>query len=302
MKNPQRLKGDGDPFVEKILGSWHDEGPTQTAREDAWSGLASQLGAVTTAAGVGAAGHAGEGVAAGAAGKASVVSEAATSAAATGTTAGLVSKGATWAATGAIKWLAVAAVASGAVATVWVTRSPSESSVAATPQAVPTAESTRSMSRPSGMSAPVAAPAPAAQVPEALDRPTRGAADELKTRGERAGSPSTAPATWATTTASTSQPLAADDRSIGLQVSLLDGARAALAAGETREALRVLDDYDTRFPSGALSQEARVVRVRVLLVAGDRTQAQAVGKRFVLEHASSPYATQMKQILGDAIE
>ena len=44
------------------------------------------------------------------------------------------------------------------------------------------------------------------------------------------------------------------------ELRLLDPARAAIARGDSAQALRLLDDYDRRFPDGSLQREAKVLR------------------------------------------
>ena len=48
---------------------------------------------------------------------------------------------------------------------------------------------------------------------------------------------------------------------LGEQVSALDAARRALAAGDAPAAVGALDDYAVRFPDGALVEEAQALRV-----------------------------------------
>jgi hypothetical protein len=88
-------------------------------------------------------------------------------------------------------------------------------------------------------------------------------------------------------------------RALGEQVASIDRARGALAAGNPAEALRIVDEYDAKFPEGMLSQEATILRVEALVKEGDRPAAVAVGQRFLAAHATSPHAARVKQLLGD---
>lgn len=50
---------------------------------------------------------------------------------------------------------------------------------------------------------------------------------------------------------------------LGEELRLLDAARAALASGAPKEARRLLERYDARFPAGQLHREARVLERRL---------------------------------------
>ncbi len=85
---------------------------------------------------------------------------------------------------------------------------------------------------------------------------------------------------------------------LGEQVSALDSARRALAAGDAASAVRQLDDYEARFPGGALVEEAEVLRVEALLAEGDRASAARVGDRFLSAHPNSPHAARVRALLA----
>jgi hypothetical protein len=86
-------------------------------------------------------------------------------------------------------------------------------------------------------------------------------------------------------------------RELGEQVASLDRAGRALAAGEAAEALRLIDEYQARFPTGSLLQEATVVRVDALLALGRRADATAVAATFLSSHPTSPYAAKLRRRL-----
>jgi TolA-binding protein len=90
------------------------------------------------------------------------------------------------------------------------------------------------------------------------------------------------------------------DPALGEQVSALDRARRALGDGDSAGALRQLDDYESRFPRGALVEEAEVLRVESLLASGDRASAARVGGRFLAAHPDSPHAARVRALLGQA--
>jgi hypothetical protein len=93
----------------------------------------------------------------------------------------------------------------------------------------------------------------------------------------------------------------ADDDGLGAEVAVLDGARQALAAGETTKALATLDSYERTFPRGVLGQEAVVLRIEVLVAAGKVDGARAVADRFLAAHPSSPHATRIRHLLGEPV-
>jgi hypothetical protein len=89
-------------------------------------------------------------------------------------------------------------------------------------------------------------------------------------------------------------------RGLGEQVVSLDKARTALNAGDSAEAIRLIDDYETRFPNGSLSQEATILRIEALSKLGKRSEAAELGARFVAAHPSHPYAAKLERLLGAA--
>ncbi|MEO8905562.1 MAG: hypothetical protein ABI488_23850 [Polyangiaceae bacterium] len=76
-----------------------------------------------------------------------------------------------------------------------------------------------------------------------------------------------------------SAPSASD---LSAQVTLVDAARAAIAAQYFSEALRLSDQYRARFPNGELGPEAELIAIEALAGTHERTQ--------VLERAASFFA------------
>ena len=87
---------------------------------------------------------------------------------------------------------------------------------------------------------------------------------------------------------------------LGDQAALVDRARAALASGDAATAARLADEYDARFPSGVLGQEATVVRIQALVMRGDIASARVLGERFLAENGASPHAARVRRLLGIA--
>jgi outer membrane protein assembly factor BamD (BamD/ComL family) len=81
-------------------------------------------------------------------------------------------------------------------------------------------------------------------------------------------------------------------------VAALDRARSALRDGNSIEALRLVDDYEARYPAGAFLQEAEAVRIEALIKQGDSSGAQAAATRFLTRYPSSPHAARIRALAG----
>lgn len=110
----------------------------------------------------------------------------------------------------------------------------------------------------------------------------------------------TAPAAAApsTTTVKPAAP-AAGASSIEREVELLDVVKAKLGSGATAEAAKALDGYDAEFPSGALRPEGTVLRIRTLLLQGNRAAANALAEDFLQKHPGSVHAKRIRALLAD---
>jgi len=64
-----------------------------------------------------------------------------------------------------------------------------------------------------------------------------------------------------------------------LNLLTIDRARSALAGGDAVVAVQAVDDYDARFPGGALAQEAAVLRIEALVKLGRLDEAKAAAAR-----------------------
>lgn len=85
--------------------------------------------------------------------------------------------------------------------------------------------------------------------------------------------------------------------SIDAELALLRRARQAIASGDSGAALSALREHDAEFPNGPLRQEATLLRVRALVLAGDIRSARAVAEPFVEAHPSSHYAKELRQLV-----
>jgi hypothetical protein len=86
---------------------------------------------------------------------------------------------------------------------------------------------------------------------------------------------------------------------VAREVKLLDAARAALVAGDTAKALRLLHTLE-RVPARALVPEATVLRVRALLADGRRAEAQRVTEQFSARAPSAPQANVLRQLIANS--
>lgn len=94
--------------------------------------------------------------------------------------------------------------------------------------------------------------------------------------------------------ASEANPLA---RSLELEVRALDRARQELAAGNVPRALATLAQYQRDFANGTLLPEAVFLRVRALIAVGQRTEAGALGQRFLSTRSTDADTRKLRQLL-----
>jgi hypothetical protein len=83
-----------------------------------------------------------------------------------------------------------------------------------------------------------------------------------------------------------------------LEVAQLDGVRAALGSGRTRQALRALDEYAAKFPRGALQLEATLLRVRTLERAGRFAHAAELARGALELPGSERYRSELARVAG----
>jgi len=88
------------------------------------------------------------------------------------------------------------------------------------------------------------------------------------------------------------------DLNLSPELVCLDLARRAIAAREPARALDILDDYDTRFPEGALRSEATMLRIEALIAAGRRPDAARLGAAVLASAPDSPYAARVRSLIG----
>jgi RNA polymerase sigma-70 factor, ECF subfamily len=74
------------------------------------------------------------------------------------------------------------------------------------------------------------------------------------------------------------------------ETRLIGEARRALAKGDAREALALLDEHATKYPKGTMTVDARALRVRSLCAIGRTDDARAAATALADEYPSSPSA------------
>jgi outer membrane protein assembly factor BamD (BamD/ComL family) len=82
------------------------------------------------------------------------------------------------------------------------------------------------------------------------------------------------------------------------EIRLIDRARAAMRGGAPEQALDELKIYARRFPRGSLSQEAFVLKLEALKMAGQRERAESMARRYLAQHPDSAYSPRLERIIG----
>lgn len=79
--------------------------------------------------------------------------------------------------------------------------------------------------------------------------------------------------------------------------ALLTRARAAVRAGDTAAAERMLQRITAEFPGGVLEQERQVLEIELLAARGKLAEAQARARRFAEAYPSSPHTARLRSLL-----
>jgi hypothetical protein len=78
---------------------------------------------------------------------------------------------------------------------------------------------------------------------------------------------------------------------------LLDRARAVIVAGDPGAGLVALDRYTATFPRGALAPEAALLRIKALVMSGDRSRARALARSFMAARPRDPHIEELRSLL-----
>jgi hypothetical protein len=95
---------------------------------------------------------------------------------------------------------------------------------------------------------------------------------------------------------SKNQPLADGVSDLSEQLRLIDAARSAIAAGNTRSASQALSSYGAKFPRGSFAQEAAVLRIETVDMQGNHVQAASLARAFLAQHPNSPHVGLVQRI------
>lgn len=87
--------------------------------------------------------------------------------------------------------------------------------------------------------------------------------------------------------------------SLAEEIRVLDQARSALAAGDATRAGRLLDAYEQSRHGPTLTQEAALLRVRLLLARGQRRDAARLARRIIAEHPESAHAHSLRTLASE---
>ncbi len=82
------------------------------------------------------------------------------------------------------------------------------------------------------------------------------------------------------------------------EITFLDGARAALTAGDGRRALELVRRYQEKFPRASFRPEATAIKIEALLKLDRQADARALAVRFVTENRGSLLAKRVAALVG----
>lgn len=91
---------------------------------------------------------------------------------------------------------------------------------------------------------------------------------------------------------------AASAADLRAQITLIDGARAAVSAGAGERALAILRDYQSKYGAGSFRPEANALKIEALVALGRDAEAHALAQRFVAEYRGSRLAARVSRIVG----
>jgi len=145
--------------------------------------------------------------------------------------------------------------------------------------------------------APVATVAATAEPPPASTAAAKP--ETVMTPDSLPNAPARASATPSARAATAPTPSTAASASIAREIELLDSVKSKLGAGSASDAAHALDAYDAEFPQGTLRPEATVLRIRTLLLAGDRAGAEKLGSEFLAKNPNGVHAKRVRALLEE---
>jgi len=88
-------------------------------------------------------------------------------------------------------------------------------------------------------------------------------------------------------------------QSLSREIAMIDGARRALASGDSRAALRKLDDYAAVVRTGTLDREADVLRIDALTQSGQSGAAAVLARRYLASYPNDPHAARLRALVDE---
>jgi hypothetical protein len=88
--------------------------------------------------------------------------------------------------------------------------------------------------------------------------------------------------------------------SLSEELALVEDARAALAAGDGRRALALLDRYEGTLHGTKLRAEATILRIEALAASGRSNEAARLARSFVSQNPGSPLVDRARSFAGEA--
>jgi len=88
-------------------------------------------------------------------------------------------------------------------------------------------------------------------------------------------------------------------QSLSREIAMIDGARRALGSGDSKAALRKLDDYAAVVRTGTLDREAEVLRIDALVQAGQSGAAAVLARRYLARYPNDPHAVRLRALVGE---
>jgi hypothetical protein len=85
---------------------------------------------------------------------------------------------------------------------------------------------------------------------------------------------------------------------LAAQIALIDAARDAVSAGSANRALRLVQQYQSKYAGGSFGPDAAALKIEALTKLGRDTEARSLAERFVAQHKGSPLAERVARLAG----
>jgi hypothetical protein len=81
------------------------------------------------------------------------------------------------------------------------------------------------------------------------------------------------------------------------ELTMLELARGALAAGDVARCLSMLDRYAAQFPRGSMAPEETMLRIEALMKTGDASAARQIADAYLASDPEGPYGARVRSLL-----